>query len=45
MAQLTLQSLYKRKICNKNIPSHNVEWSSKMVRKMISADVKSDVKQ
>ena len=35
----------KRKICDKNLFSDNVEWSYEKLRKMISADLKTDVKQ
>ena len=35
----------KREICDKNIFSDNVEWSYEKLRKMISADLKTDVKQ
>ena len=35
----------KREICDKNIFSDNVEWSYEKLQKMISADLKTDVKQ
>ena len=35
----------KREICDKNIFSDNAEWSYEKLQKMISADLKTDVKQ
>ena len=38
-------SLKRKKFCDKNIFSDNAKWSSKRLWKMISADVKTNVKQ
>ena len=38
-------NLLKRKIWDKNLFSDNVEWSSKNLWKMMSADVKANIKQ
>ena len=35
----------KRKSCDKNLFSDNVEWSSENVWKMMPADVKANIKQ
>ena len=39
------QSVKKKKICHKNLFSDNIEWSSNNLWKIISADVKANVKQ
>ena len=35
----------KKKVCDKILFSDNVEWSSKIFKKVISDDGKADVKQ
>ena len=34
----------KRRICDKNLFSNNIEWSSKKLPEMTSADIKTNVK-
>ena len=39
------ESVKKGKFATKNLFSDNIEWSSKNLWKMISADVKANIKQ
>ena len=39
------ESVKKEKFATKNLFSDNIEWSSKNLWKMISADVKANIKQ
>ena len=40
-----LSEAVKKKICDKNLFSNNIEWNSKNLGKIISADAKANIKQ
>ena len=40
-----LSEAVKKKICDKNLFSNNIEWNSKKLWKIISADAKANIKQ